>query len=276
MNILVTLDRNYLQPLRVMLGSLYLNNPGETFDIYLVGDGLQPEDWADLERLCARRGALHPVTVPEDLFAAAPVVRYYSRAMYYRLLAAQLLPAELDRVLYLDPDILVINPLRPLYDTNLEGKLMAASIHRGLTDISSRVNRLRLDTPEAEGYFNSGVLVMDLAAMRRRMDPAEIFAYARDHADVLILPDQDILNGLYSTELYPVEERLWNYDARRFDRYQLSSQGEMDMDWVMDHTAVLHFCGKRKPWHKSARGRFSALYKHYQRLLTRLENGQEA
>lgn len=276
MNILVTLDRNYLQPLRVMLGSLYLNNPGETFDIYLVGDGLQPEDWADLERLCARRGALHPVTVPEDLFAAAPVVRYYSRAMYYRLLAAQLLPAELDRVLYLDPDILVINPLRPLYDTNLEGKLMAASVHRGLTDISSRVNRLRLDTPEAEGYFNSGVLVMDLAAMRRRMDPAEIFAYARDHADVLILPDQDILNGLYSTELYPVEERLWNYDARRFDRYQLSSQGEMDMDWVMDHTAVLHFCGKRKPWHKSARGRFSALYKHYQRLLTRLENGQEA
>lgn len=276
MNILVTLDRNYLQPLRVMLGSLYLNNPGETFDIYLVGDGLQAEDWADLERLCARRGALHPVTVPEDLFAAAPVVRYYSRAMYYRLLAAQLLPAELDRVLYLDPDILVINPLRPLYDTNLEGKLMAASVHRGLTDISSRVNRLRLDTPEAEGYFNSGVLVMDLAAMRRRMDPAEIFAYARDHADVLILPDQDILNGLYSTELYPVEERLWNYDARRFDRYQLSSQGEMDMDWVMDHTAVLHFCGKRKPWHKSARGRFSALYKHYQRLLTRLENGQEA
>lgn len=276
MNILVTLDRNYLQPLRVMLGSLYLNNPGETFEIYLVGDGLQAEDWADLERLCARRGALHPVTVPEDLFAAAPVVRYYSRAMYYRLLAAQLLPAELDRVLYLDPDILVINPLRPLYDTNLEGKLMAASVHRGLTDISSRVNRLRLDTPEAEGYFNSGVLVMDLAAMRRRMDPAEIFAYARDHADVLILPDQDILNGLYSTELYPVEERLWNYDARRFDRYQLSSQGEMDMDWVMDHTAVLHFCGKRKPWHKSARGRFSALYKHYQRLLTRLENGQEA
>ena len=271
MNILVTLDRNYLPPLRVMLGSLFLNNPGETFEIYLVGDGFTAEDWAGLEQLCACRGALHPVTVPEDLFAAAPVVRYYSRAMYYRLLAAQLLPAGVDRVLYLDPDILVINALRPLYDTDLEGKLMAASIHRGLTDLSSRVNRLRLDTPEAEGYFNSGVLVMDLAAMRRRMDPAEIFAYARDHADTLILPDQDILNGLYGSELYPVEESLWNYDARRFDRYQLASQGEMDMDWVMDHTAVLHFCGKRKPWHKTARGRFSALYKHYQRLLERLE-----
>ena len=48
MNILVTLDRNYLLPLRVMLGSLYLNNPGEVFDIYLVGDGLTAEDWAGL------------------------------------------------------------------------------------------------------------------------------------------------------------------------------------------------------------------------------------
>jgi len=267
MNILVTLDRNYLHPLRVMLGSLYLNNPGEAFDVYLVGDGLTAEDLASLETLCAPHGALHPVAVPEDLFAGAPVVRYYSRAMYYRLLSAQLLPPTLDRVLYLDPDILVIGPVRPLYDTDLQGALMAASIHRGLTDISSRVNRLRLDTPEAEGYFNSGVLVMDLDAMRHRMAPEEIFTYAREHADVLILPDQDILNGLYGTELFPVDETLWNYDARRFDAYRLMSQGEKDMDWVVTHTAILHFCGKNKPWRKSYRGRFSALYKYIQRLL---------
>ena len=40
MNILVTLDRNYLPPLRVMLGSLLRNDPGETFEIYAIGDGL--------------------------------------------------------------------------------------------------------------------------------------------------------------------------------------------------------------------------------------------
>ena len=56
MNILVTLDRNYLPPLRVMLGSLLRNDPRETFDIYTIGDGLRPEDWAGLEALCAGRG----------------------------------------------------------------------------------------------------------------------------------------------------------------------------------------------------------------------------
>ena len=102
MNILVTLDRNYLPPLRVMLGSLLRNDPRETFDIYTIGDGLRPEDWAGLEALCAGRGRIHPVEVPSDLFADAPVARYWTRAMYYRLLAAELLPRSLDRVLYLE------------------------------------------------------------------------------------------------------------------------------------------------------------------------------
>ena len=91
MNILVTLDRNYLPPLRVMLGSLLRNDPGETFEIYAIGDGLLPEDWAALEELCAGRGRIHPLEVPADLFADAPVARYWTRAMYYRLLAAELL-----------------------------------------------------------------------------------------------------------------------------------------------------------------------------------------
>ncbi len=72
-------------------------------------------------QLCrAHHSQLHPLEVPDGLFTDAPVVRYYSRAMYYRLLAAELLPRELDRVLYLDPDILVIRPVRPLYETQLE------------------------------------------------------------------------------------------------------------------------------------------------------------
>ena len=267
MNILVTLDRNYLPPLRVMLGSLLLNDPGETFDIYAIGDGLLPEDWAALEALCAGRGRIHPVEVPADLFADAPVARYWTRAMYYRLLAAELLPRSLDRVLYLDPDILVIRPVRPLYETQLGDSLLAAASHSGLTGMSDYVNKIRLSNYEAESYYNSGVLLMNLPQMREEMRPADIFAYAREYEERLILPDQDILNGLYGTRILGVDDSVWNYDARRYDRYWLGSHGEKDMDWVMDHTVFLHFCGKNKPWSRGYEGHFSALYKHYQRLL---------
>lgn len=52
MNIFVTLDRNYLDPLKVMLGSLFLNNADEDFDIYLAADGITESDLIGLDRLC--------------------------------------------------------------------------------------------------------------------------------------------------------------------------------------------------------------------------------
>ena len=108
---------------------------------------------------------------------------------------------------------------------------MAAATHTGLlAGITDPVNRLRLENYEAEAYYNSGVLLMDLTAMRREVRPADIFDYAREHADILLLPDQDVLNGLYGGQILGVDDSLWNYDARRFDRYLLVSQGEKDMD----------------------------------------------
>ena len=271
MDLLVTLDEHYLPQLRVMLTSLRLSHRGVQCRVYLLHRSIPEERLAALESGLAGWGyQLVLIRVDEAVFQDAPVTDRYPQEMYYRLLAARFLPEELKRVLYLDPDILVINPVRALYDTDLEGDLMAAATHTGLlAGITDPVNRLRLENYEAEAYYNSGVLVMDLSAMRREVRPGDIFDYAREHADILLMPDQDVLNGLYGGQILGVDDSLWNYDARRFDRYLLLSQGERDMDWVMDHTAILHFCGKRKPWNHSYQGRFSALYKHYQRLVER-------
>ena len=202
MDLLVTLDQNYLGPLRVLLGSLFLNDPGEEFHIYMIEEGLTGAQVEELSQLC--------------------------RAHH---------------------------------------SLLAAASHSGLTGMSDYVNKIRLSNYEAESYYNSGVLLMNLPQMRKEMRPADIFAYAREYEERLILPDQDILNGLYGTRILGVDDSVWNYDARRYDRYWLGSHGEKDMDWVMDHTVFLHFCGKNKPWSRGYEGHFSALYKHYQRLL---------
>lgn len=270
MNILVTLDKNYLEPLKVLITSLLLNNPGEFFDIYVASDDLTDDDLADVQRLCSRyESRIYLIRVEDDLFANAPTLRYYSRAMYYRLLAAQMLPKELDRILYLDPDMLVINPIRPLYETDMGDNLYAACIHKGLVNISKPVNQVRLSTYESEGYYNSGMLLMNLPAIREKVHASDIFAYAEKNRQLLVLPDQDILNGLYGKRILSLDERLWNYDIGGYSEYLLSSTGEKDINWVMQNTAILHFCGKRKPWHKSAHGRFTSLYKHYMQISKR-------
>ena len=38
------------------------------------------------------------------------------------------------------------------------------------------------------------------------------------------------------------------------------------MDGIINHTMILHFCGKRKPWQKQYTGKFHSLYKHYEKL----------
>ena len=270
MNILVTLDRNYLLPLRVLMTSLLVNNPGESFDVYVASNDLHSDDLLGIDHMLEQAGShVHLLPIDQSLFVEAPTLRYYSHAMYYRLLAAQYLPEEMDRILYLDPDMLVINPLRPLYETDLGDHLYAACIHKGLVNISKPVNQVRLSTYETEGYYNSGMLLMNLPAIRESVHAEEIFAYVKKNRQLLVLPDQDILNALYGDRITPVDEALWNYNAGKYSEYLIASAGEIDMNWIMHNTAILHYCGKRKPWHVSTFGRFTALYKHYMQISER-------
>lgn len=271
MNILLTLDRNYLLPLRVLLVSLFMNNPGEAFDIYVIQDGFTQADHESVASLCARfQASYHPLAANESWFCGAPTLRYYSRAMYYRLLAARILPESLDRILYLDPDMLVIGPVRPLYETDMDENLYAACIHRGLVDLSTPVNKIRLSTYETEGYFNSGMLLMNLTRIRKHVLPQVIFDYVRENRALLVLPDQDVLNGLYGQHILALDEQLYNYDVRKYREYRLLSSGEHDAAWVMENTVILHFCGKRKPWKCRAGSRFFMLYRHYMQLVSRI------
>lgn len=272
MNILVTLDRRYLEPLSVMLCSLLIQHPGDTFDIYVITQDLEKGDLQPIEKMCMRfQSALHLIRVDEDCFDDAPTLRYYSKAMYYRLLAAQLLPQDLDRILYLDPDILVMGPLHSLYGTEMGSHLYAAAMHAGLINLSGPVNQIRLQNDEAKAYYNSGVLLMNLPRIREEVRQEEIFTYVRQNRSKLILPDQDVLNGLYGGKILEIDECLYNYDARKYREYLIASQGEKDMKWVMEHTSLLHFCGKRKPWQKKGCRRFDGLYKHYMQLAKRYQ-----
>lgn len=266
--LLATLDRNYLPQLQVLLTSVAVNNPGEKFFLYLLHSAIPEEDLAGVQRQCAGYGyGFLPVRVGEDLFRQAPVTRQYPREMYYRLLAPHLLPATVDRVLYLDPDILVINPLRPLWETDLQGHLFAAAAHTGRAELANGVNQMRLGT--GRDYYNSGVLLMDLEAGRREVVPQALFDYVARHSRELLLPDQDVLNALYSERIYPLEDVRWNYDARNYSSYLLCSGGVWDLPWVMAHTAILHFCGKEKPWKPHYQRRFGILYRHYMELTRR-------
>ncbi|MDL2212066.1 glycosyltransferase family 8 protein, partial [Erysipelotrichaceae bacterium OttesenSCG-928-M19] len=74
---------------------------------------------------------------------------------------------------------------------------------------------------------------------------------------------------LYGRYILQIDDALYNYDARNYSNYLIRSAGIQNIDWVLKNTAVLHFCGKSKPWNSSYVYRFGILYKHYLNLASK-------
>lgn len=267
--IVVTCDEGYLGPLRTMLLSLRANNRAGSIRVWLLHRGIPQVVLESLAVFCGRiKIELAPRMVDQALFAHARSSERYPQEMYYRMLAPHVIDANIDRALYLDPDILIINPLAPLFDIELGDCVFAAASHTDSVHPATALNNARLNTNEV--YFNTGVILMDMRRAKALIDPDEIFAFAMEHERKLLFPDQDIFNALYGERTLPVPDQVWNYDARKYPDNIIRTGGEATLDWVMNNTAILHFCGRDKPWAPKYRGQFAALYKHYATLARRI------
>lgn len=269
LEIVVTCDEGYLGPLRTMLLSLRANNRAENIRVWILHRGIPQVVLESLAVFCGRiKIELAPRMVDQALFAHARSSERYPQEMYYRMVAPHVIDADIDRALYLDPDILIINPLTPLFDIVLGDCVFAAASHTDAVHPATALNNVRLNTNEV--YFNTGVILMDMRRAKALIDPDEIFAFATEHERKLLFPDQDIFNALYGERTLPVPDQVWNYDARKYPDNIIRTGGEATLDWVMNNTAILHFCGRDKPWAPKHRGQFAALYKHYATLARRI------
>ncbi|MBU5455567.1 MULTISPECIES: glycosyltransferase family 8 protein [Eubacteriales] len=267
-HLLFTADEKYAGRIPVVLQSLYINDSNNLFHIHLIYDSISEELIYKLENFCKKLGYYFSAyRIREKYFSNAPVNKHYSEMMYYRLLAADILPKSIDRVIYLDPDILLINSIEPLWKMDLEGKIFAAASHTEEKRILDNINKLRLGISSA--YFNTGVLLMDLTKCRTEIVLDEIISFIEKNGNRLLLPDQDVFNALYSKFVKLIPDEIWNYDVRKYTQYYIKSSGMIDENWIIQNTVILHYCGKDKPWNKQYKYRFADLYRHYQQLCKR-------
>lgn len=73
-----------------------------------------------------------------------------------------------------------------------------------------RFNELRLDMDEDSPYINSGVMLMNLQALRAEQDTQAVFDYMDAHKGRLMLPDQDIISALYGQRILPLDPIRYN------------------------------------------------------------------
>lgn len=259
MNILVTLDAGYIKPLCVMLRSMAESNPRTSFDIYVAHTTLTDADFYEIGKAVDGRNVrVLSVRVPAELFRDAPILKRTAKETYYRLFAAAYLPKTVDRILYIDPDTLVIGNLAPLYNVEFGDCFFAGCGH--MTPFLNFVNVARLGMPPHSTYINAGVLMLNLRALRAFFSADEVFSYIRQHPHGLLLADQDVLNALYGERILQLDENLYNLDERCFRRLAKDCGKAAALEFVRQNTCIIHYNGKFKPWRENYKGDLDCFY----------------
>lgn len=257
LNLFVTIDENYIPQFNVMLYSLLRNNKSETISVYLLHNSIDEKLIAPTRKMIGSQGTIRLLKIDEIGLKNAPTSVRYPKEMYYRIFAAKYLPEDLDRALYLDPDIIINKSLRSLYETPLGTSLFAAATHiRGAMHF---FNELRLGIDKKAAYINSGVMLFNLPMLRTEQNYSDVFEYIDSHKGRLFLPDQDIISGLYGDKIKILDAVLYNMTERMFV-FRKQPNVNSDLEFVRDNSVVIHYCGKNKPWKNSYKGRLGVFY----------------
>lgn len=265
MNLLVTLNSNYIYPLCVMLHSLSETNTGNRFDIYVIYSSLTEDDFNMMKKALGNADAqIHPILVNDSIFDSAPVLSRISRETYYRLLISDLIPDDVHRILYIDPDTVVIRDLSGFYNTDLKGNVLAAGTH--MFGAVRRFNTLRLKLDRNSHYFNAGIMLIDVDKWKAEAPVKRILDFISANIKKLKLGDQDVVNMMFEGKILFVDERLYNLDEKIFfaKQFRLYTREPINLQWVRDNTVIIHYNGKHKPWRgKKYRGKLGEYFEKY-------------
>ncbi|WP_405008968.1 glycosyltransferase family 8 protein [Kitasatospora sp. NBC_01539] len=248
-HVVFAVDDNYATAATVVARSIRagLRDADRGIVFHVIDSGLTPESTDRLqESLCALGTALVH-TVPDRLEMAVPR-KHWTAATLHRLHIAEVIPADVDRVIYLDVDTIVLDDLAELYDIDLAGRPIGAVINEvapaRLLTLDGTTASLSQTGAKPPGYFNAGVLVIDMLQWRAEDITARSLHIYRTYGKDIPTLDQDILNHLFAERWLPVPSK-WN---KLIEHPVHGRFGQGRMEYLTRREGIIHYIGGDKPW----------------------------
>ena len=145
----------------------------------------------------------------------------FTIATMYRLKLAEVLPQNIDRLIYLDADIIVNIDLQELWETNMEDFLIGACAESLVPPERKFVCREGLIP--GKQYVNAGVMLMDLGRIRNEHELYhESVAFLRQFPEANYF-DQDAINYVFRGKIKLLEDK-WNSYVVEMRRQKLPEQ----------------------------------------------------
>ncbi|MCP9818864.1 hypothetical protein KBZ18_05090 [Synechococcus sp. Cruz-9H2] len=235
-------DGRYALPLAVMLRSAGEQLAASTWlRACVLDDGLTPEDRGRIELSLPPRVCIE-WCVPQRILPSLPLWGRMTATTYQKLMLGDWLPRDVDRVLWLDADLLVLDDPGRLAHVPDPGIVAAAVIDPRVPRLASRFGVAGWEVlgmnPDAP-YFNAGVMAINLAHWRRENVGGRCLAYLERFADGVSFWDQEALNAVLCQGLWQPLPVRWNVHP---------SLAPIPGSPAPPHPAVIHFSGRLKPW----------------------------
>ena len=263
-HIVLITDAQYVVPTGVTLASIARHvGPDAPVHAHVLAETLDPLDRQRLVEMTDVEG-LHVEFTEVDasrVSGLASDVSYITNASFQRFFLHDYLP-DLDRVIYLDGDVLVRSSLRGLWEHDLDHRL-AGGVRDGSIPFLSAPGSVEdwraLGVDPRSLYCNTGVMLIDLERWRLEERGQGLVDYVERHGGTVRLGDQGALNaslkGAWS-QLDPT----WNVQTEFFDENNLVAaffEPETIRSAVED-PRIVHFTGYAKPWRRRCDHPFAA------------------
>ena len=270
MEFLVSLNENYLLPAGVLLCSLFENNKEEEVNVHLfLGEG-KDGFWQPLCDLCQKyhqQVSLYHLNETNTLgkMPGMDLSRYPLEA-YNRLFMTMFLPEEIHKVIYLDCDMVVCENLHSLWEENIDEYAVGAVDEYAVGAVDEYTVGKRVGYDAKYGYFNSGMLLVNLDYWRNNNVTSLFVEYIKNNPQKLRFADQDVLNSIFydNKKNLPIRYNLTT-DMLRND-LQISSEYFAEIDAAYQNPTIIHFIMPDRPWFKNNKHPLRHYWEQYRDL----------
>lgn len=253
-------DDRFAEILGVSLVSLYENSRDmDDIIVYVLDSGITKENKEKLNSLPEKYGRSQITWIPAQdiskVLSMEVAVDRGSLSQYARLFVSSDLPENLDRVLYLDCDIVINKSIRELWNLNLQGKTIGA-----LKDAFSPYYRANIGLESNDVMFNSGVMLIDLKRWKEQKVEERLLKFIGERNGNIQQGDQGALNAVLSKDTFCFEPRFnsvtifYDFNYQEMLVYRKPPQGyytEGEIQKATNDPSIIHFTTSflsKRPW----------------------------
>lgn len=260
LNIIYSSDDNYCQHLGCSLYSLLDHNQEFTkINIFIVSNGISQENHHKLNVVADhfRNTSLYFIDFSIWLnHLKLDMAWNISLSSYARLFVSSMLPKDIERVIYLDCDMIIESSLNYLWNINLNGFIIGA-----VQDCMSFRFKEPVGLDRYDQYFNAGMLLIDLNEWRKQKIEKKCLDFINNRNGRVIHHDQGVLNGILKDKWLrlPLEYNLMTihyvFSLDKIKKYfgdRATFYSKEEIDKAKEHPVILHFTPSftTRPWVK--------------------------